>query len=135
MKHVLALLFFLLSASAFGQWDNFFGTRLNPRLAISGARCEGGEPSGVSLRLCRRGQWLITLDDVNRCQNNSCTEAQVLPFIAKLRRVPIITPTTISFYEIIPRDTISSSRRRVLSRYWVRFDLNEAPVVIRKTGK
>lgn len=129
------LLSLLVSGLAHGQWDDSFSTRLNPDLLISGVRCHGGELSGRSLRVCREGQWLITLDSENHCDEDVCTEAEVLPFIAKLKQDGVITPPTLALYEIVPKDFVTGNQRRILGRHWVKFDLNSMPLVMRRTGK
>ncbi len=82
----------------------------------------GGEVSGTSGRLCKKDRWLINIDRVDRGPT----------FISLLRRVDVISPTTIAFFEILPKDGIPPHQRMLLKRFWVRFDLNGEPKVIRK---
>jgi hypothetical protein len=120
----LVLLSFALPSLA-GRGD--FSSRLGPRLLIAGEKCQGGEASGVSRRRCTSLEWLITLDDANICApDGGCTEIGVPPFIGHLRRAPVVTPTTIAFYEIVPNDLVSLPRRKLLRNYWVRSYLNAA---------
>ena len=133
MKVFITLGLCLLSVSAFAQWNAIFSSRVSADLLISGKRCIGGEPSGVSNKNCMSGQWLVTYDDINHCrENGACTEAFVFPFIAELERVEIVAPKTVSFYKIKPRDRISLRDRMELSKYWVKFDLNGESGVIKK---
>lgn len=134
MKKIFVLLVFFLNYSAFAQLDESFFQRLSPDLSLSGLRCKGGELSEVSERVCEKGQWLVMLDNINSCVEDRCTELHVPAFIAKLKRIDII-PNLISYNEIIPEDFMSSSRRRILGRYWVRFDLNGRAAVLRRFGK
>lgn len=131
----LILIFCLIMSSAYAQWDESFATQINSQLSISGQKCKGDESSGVGHRICEAGQWLITLDNINHCSEDGCTELFVPAFIAKLKRVNIITPTTIAFFEMIPKDRVSYQQRQILSRYWVQFNLNGAPVVLRRHEK
>jgi hypothetical protein len=133
MKAIITLGLYVLSVSAFAQWNASFSTRLSADLEISGKRCFGGEPSGVSRKNCSIGEWLLTLDDINHCgENGACTEAFVFPFIVDLVRVEIVSPKTIAFYKIQPKDRISLHDRMELSKYWVKFDLNGETGVMRK---
>jgi hypothetical protein len=133
MNVIITLGLYLLSLSAFAQWNASFSTRVSAELAISGKRCIGGEPSGVSSKNCSKGEWLLTFDDINHCgDNGACTEAFVFPFIAALERVEIVSPKTIAFYKIKPKEKISLHDRMELSKYWVKFDLNGETGVIRK---
>lgn len=135
MKSFLVLIILSFSNLALAQWDNYFETRLDPRLAIAGKKCEGGELSGVSDKVCEIGQWIILMDDINECDESSCTDFSVVPFIAKLNKVNPVAQRVYAFYEIIPQDVMTSPRRKVVGRYWVRFDLNGEPIVLRRTTK
>jgi hypothetical protein len=134
MKVIIMLGLSLLTVSAFAQWNATFSTRVSADLMISGKRCLGGEPSGVSSKNCLSGQWLLTYDDINHCrENGACTEAFVFPFIVELERVEIVSPKTVSFYKIKPKDRISLRDRVELAKYWVKFDLNGETGVIKKS--
>lgn len=135
MKIILFLICLFVSQLSFAQMDDFFDTRLTPKLAISGEKCKGGEMSGVSDSFCEKGQWLIFLDDINVCEDNVCTRAMPQPFIAKLKRVRADHNSTDTYYEIIPKDMVHSSRRKLLGRYWVLFNFYQNPKVIWRNGK
>ena len=135
MKILLFLTTLFVSQVSFAQMDDYFGTRLTPKLAIAGQKCVGGEMSGVSDNFCEKGQWLIYLDDINVCEEDTCTRAMPHPFIAKLKRVRADEVTTDTYFEIVPKDLVISSRRKLLGRYWVIFNFYQEPKVIWRTGK
>lgn len=72
-------------------------------------RCKGGEKSQMSERWCEPEQWLVSFNE----------EAT---FIAKLNSAEALSFDDSQYFEIIPKDHISSSWRRFIGRYWVRFD-------------
>ena len=124
---LLALLF--LSTTAFGQWSNHFTTRLAPDLSIEGVRCEGELISPD----CQEGQWLITVDDMNVCSEESiCTQIYVEPFVAQLVEVPVTTIATYTLYEISPISIVNAKTHDILGRFQVKFDLNEEPMVVER---
>lgn len=122
MKLILILCTLFISATSFAQWQDAFSTQVNPHLMIGGKKCMGGEVSGTSGRLCKKGRWLINIDRAD----------QGPTFISILRKVDVITPTTLAFYEILPKERIAPHHKMLLRRFWVRFDLNGEPKVIRK---
>ncbi len=122
MKLILILCTLFFSGIAFAQWQDAFSTKINSHLLIGGKKCMGGEVSGTSGRLCKKDRWLINIDRAD----------QGPTFISLLRKVDIITPTTIAFYEILPKDRIAPHHRMLLRKFWVRFDLNGEPKVIKK---
>lgn len=125
MKCIIAGIVIFVSFSSYAQWDDSFSSQVNSRLKISGSKCVGGEPSGVSHRICEAGQWRIVLNEGGRIK---------APFISFLRRADIVTPSTIVFYDIIPRDRVTLRQRVLLRKYWVRFDLNGEPLVMKKNS-
>ncbi len=105
--------------------EDSFSTRLNSELLISGNRCDGEN--------CPEGKWLVIVDNVNTCSpDGACTEIGVNPIEAELRKVDVTSPTTLSFYNIIPDDSASDEQQNILEDHWVRFDLNGDPVVLEK---
>lgn len=122
MKLILILCTLILSTTSFAQWQDAFSTRINPHLTIGGKKCMGGEVSGTSGRLCKKDKWLIDIDRTDHGPS----------FISILRRVDVISPTTLAFYEILPKDRIAPNHRMLLRRFWVRFDLNGEAKVIKK---
>lgn len=71
--------------------------------------CKGGEKSEMSERWCEQGQWLVSFNEE-------------MPFIAKLKSAQAHSFDDVHYFEIIPQDHISSSWRRFIGRYWIRFD-------------
>lgn len=114
-----------------------FSTRINNNLLIAGTRCEGSETttdsSGTTVT-CARNQWLITLDNVNRCTPaGACTEIGVIPFVAELDRTDRVTIPEFTFFEIDPLSAVSRSQANTIDDYLVRFDvINEQATVIHK---
>jgi hypothetical protein len=105
--------------------EDSFSTRLNSKLLISGAKCMGEN--------CSQGKWLVVVDNVNNCSpDGACTEIGVPPIEAELRKADIPTPTTLSFYNIIPDEDVSEEKKDILKDHWVRFDLNGEPEVLEK---
>lgn len=122
MKLVFFLGTLFFSCLSFAQWQDSFSTKLNPHLLIAGKKCLGGEVSETTQRLCKKDSWLINID----------RSVQSQTFISHLKKVDIITPTTVAFYEIKPKDRIPFSHQMLMKRYWVRFDLNGEVLVMKK---
>ncbi len=122
MKLILILCTLFISTTSFAQWQDAFATKVNSHLLIGGKKCMGGEVSGASGRLCKKDSWLINIDRAD----------QGPTFISILRRVDVISPTTLAFYEILPKDRIDPHHKMLLRKFWVRFDLNGEPKVIKK---
>lgn len=114
-----------------------FDTRLDPNLAVSGERCQGGEtlePALNSDEVCKRDEWLISVDNVNTCTpGGACTEEGVIPFIAKLDRSETRTSEQFHFYRIDPESPVSAGQRAVINDVWVRANkqTGEATVIRR----
>ena len=106
-----------------------FNTRLSTELAIEGEKCFGGEVVQAEDRAysCRLGQWLIIVDNVNRCTPEGCTEILVPPIIASLRGG--LSQSSAIFYDIVPATPISDEVSGILAGVSVRFSENEDPRV------
>lgn len=122
MKMFLILSSLLFSGMSYAQWQDAFSTKINPHLLIAGKKCMGGEVSGTSGRLCKMDKWLVNIDRADQGQS----------FISVLRKVDVISPTTIAFYEILPREKIAPNHKMLLRKFWVRFDMNGEAKVIKK---
>ncbi len=114
-----------------------FSTRINNSLLIAGTRCEGSETTtdvNGGTVTCARDQWLITLDNINRCTpGGACTEIGVIPFVAELDRTDRVTIPEFTFFEIDPVSAVSSTQQNTVNDYLVRFDIiNEQATVISK---
>lgn len=111
-----------------------FSTRINDNLLIAGRKCEGNETvsdmNGASVS-CMRDQWLITLDNVNRCSGGaSCTEIGVLPFVANLVRSNVVSIPESTFFVIQPVSAITPVQTAVINDYFVRFDMNGGTMTV-----
>jgi len=123
------LAFLIVTTSAFAQMSKDFGTHLRADLYIGGTQCSGEFRQAG----CRVGQWLITVDDINVCNEDGiCTRVYVTPFVAELVRAPVITSATIELYDIVPISLISATTTQLLKLYRVQFDLNAEPSVVVK---
>ncbi|MES2528877.1 MAG: hypothetical protein V4598_17455 [Bdellovibrionota bacterium] len=114
-----------------------FSTRINNNLLIAGTRCDGSETTtdvNGGTVTCARDQWLITLDNINRCTpGGACTEIGVVPFVAELDRTDRVTIPESTFFEIDPISAVSSTQANTVDDYLVRFDiLDEQATVIAK---
>lgn len=117
-----------------------FSTRLNNQLLIEGVRCRGGETTEVlnedgssDIFVCRRGQWLVTVDNINTCTDEGlCTEIFVFPVITSLIRAGNSNPPAQCTFNFGPRSPASPSQRSIMNAHQVRFSRDTEPVVIRK---
>lgn len=113
--------------------EDTFDTRIDSNLHAYGVKCLGGEPLTVDFRgrtvtyTCQRNQWLVTVDDGTRIP--------VSPFIANLRRSPVMTPSTIVFFYIRPSSPADAPTWEFVRKYWVRFDLNRDSQVLLRTRR
>lgn len=117
--------------SPFPPLDDF-STRLSNSLLIAGKLCKGTETTdaeGQTLQ-CLPGQWLVTVDNVNSCTPEGCTEVEVIPVIAEL--VSITGDGNSIFYDIEPLPPVSETTEGILDRVQVRFRFNEDPLVLYK---
>lgn len=112
-----------------------FSTRLNDNLLVAGTKCNGSETveSNGQTFTCDRDEWLITIDNVNTCNDNVCTEAEVMPFIAELDLTDIISIPEYGFFEIDPDSPVTPAQQAVINDVYVRFNLNgDTDVVYRR---
>lgn len=120
--------------------ETAFSTRLNNQLLIGGVRCRGGETTEVlnedgssQIFTCRRGQWLVTVDNINTCTDDGlCTEIFVFPIITSLSRAGNSNPPEQCTFNFQPRSPASPSQRELMNEHQVRFSRDTEPVVIRK---
>jgi hypothetical protein len=118
--------------------ETSFNTRLSDQLLISGVRCRGGETTqyidstGVErIFICQKGQWLVTVDNVNTCApNGGCTEIGVFPFVSVLKKTSDSSLPDQCTYLIKAVSPISDETRQDLNRYQVRFYDDQSPLVI-----
>lgn len=122
--------------------ETSFSTRLSNTLFIAGVRCLGGETTEVTgedgttrIFVCREGQWLVTVDNINTCTpGGGCTEVGVLPVISSLTRTSPSDPPRQCSFNINPISPISSEQRDILEDHQVRFFQNQDPIVIPKSN-
>lgn len=127
------LSFTLFATSAFAQWNSQFHTQIHEQLSVSGVICRGGETVYGSEKECLKGEWLVTVDNLNLCSRDGiCTQIHVSPFIAKLQKADVISITTISFYDVIPLTPITEDVALVLETYWMRDHFNGKAMMVRK---
>lgn len=107
-----------------------FDTRLSPTLRISGVVCEGGEIVDSEGRTygCIEDQWLVTVDNINFCTPEGCTEIEVRPIIAVLQS--LTGGGEVQFFEIVPAIPVSDRIEDSLDNVLVRFDQNSDPIVV-----
>ena len=120
MASRIVIFFFSLLAS-FSVFGDSFAQRLTPQLAISGARCLGGETDAGFK--CRSGEWLIFVDTINRCSDGWCTELAVDPITAKLRRRSNPSPDAEEF-KMIPSMPVRAEVRWILRNYVLQRDFS-----------
>lgn len=113
-----------------------FETRLDHNLKVSGVKCEGGEdpnPDDSSDERCKRGEWLVTLDNENVCNSDgACTEIFVYPVIADLDKVERRSNDDFTYYRIDPEETLSEDERRIVNKVWIRTAPNGETVVVKR---
>ena len=112
------------------QMDERFQTRLTPKLSIAGYHCVGDEVTvggdfGTYLDVrCTNREWMIFVDNINRCSHDACTEIEVLPFTAKLKFKPYVISSQYRFYAIVPTMPVSAQVRWILRNHHLRVDMN-----------
>jgi hypothetical protein len=106
-----------------------FTSRLTNELLVAGEKCFGGEVvnSEGQAFTCQFSQWLITVDNVNDCTPEGCTEVFVPPVIGTLRRSS--TQGGGTFFDILPAIPVSPEISSILGSVIVRFSVNEDPRV------
>lgn len=109
---------------------NDFSTRLRNDLLISGDLCVGGEvvDGAGQTYTCNEGQWLVTVDNVNTCTPQGCTDIYVPPLIASLRASSGDTGTT--FYDLIPINPVGTETSNILNSVLLRSRPPEEPRVM-----
>jgi hypothetical protein len=109
-----------------------FSTRLTNNLLIEGERCRGGEAteSEGQVFICEADQWLITVDNINTCTPEGCTDIKVIPIIAQL--IGVSTQGNTDFFDIAPAIPVSEQVDDTLENVTVRFRSNEVPLVLFK---
>lgn len=121
-------------------FDDSFSTQITNQLFVGGNRCRGNERVQVDNNgdpatfLCQRDQWLVTVDDVNVCDNaDTCDRpTSVAPFIANLRREQGSFGTGIEVFHIRPASPVSNAVNDVVNTYVVRFNRRDHPEVVRQ---
>lgn len=108
-----------------------FSTRLTNNLLISGVRCNGGEQTDVQGQTftCLSGDYLVTVDNINTCTPEGCTEVQVVPVIAALLGTGGDAST--AFYDIRPSIPVTSLQAAILEDVQVRSRNNEHIVLFK----
>lgn len=107
-----------------------FSTRLSNNLLISGTKCEGGEVADFEGRTfgCEPEQWLVIVDDVNRCTPEGCTTVEVRPMIAEL--LFFTGDGNINFFTITPSIPLSADSERHLEEVLLRVDQTSGAIVV-----
>lgn len=138
MKFLCLLVLLSLPLKLFAQMDRRFQSRLSPKLAISGYHCEGSEVTvgidrGAYLDVaCTDKEWMIFVDNVNRCVEDACTEIEVLPITARLKFKPHLPSAEYRSYSIVPTMPVGPEVRWILRRHHLKVDMNGAIEVQKK---
>lgn len=109
-----------------------FSTRLTNNLLIAGEQCSGDESTesqGQTFN-CESDEWLITVDNLNTCTPEGCTEVQVVPVIGIL--VPTSSQGETDFFDIEASIPVNDNITNTLETVTVRFRPNESPLVLFK---
>ncbi|MCM2349256.1 MAG: hypothetical protein NDI69_04490 [Bacteriovoracaceae bacterium] len=117
-----------------------FNTRLSNNLLIRGVKCTGGETTEVinndgtvRVFVCRPGQWLVTVDNINTCSPaGGCTEIGVAPVISVLERTSGSNPPEQCHYEMEPISPVTPDQRQIMDHHEVIFYDDRDPQVIRE---
>lgn len=119
----------ILMASYSGEsCASSFNTRLSNELLISGRGCIAEDAE-----TCPEGLWLVIVDNLNRCSpEGHCTEIAVDPVVTELKQTDVVSASTLAFYDMIPLGPISDEQAQIMSKHWVRFDLNGDAIVLEK---
>lgn len=133
------ILFAMTSQLLFAQTSDHFSTRLNKRLLISGMKCQGSEVTmkfeadgSLNDYFCQPDEWLVVVDNVNRCKDGLCTGEYVDPVTVKLEKARFVSSHIYDFYNLKPTMPVSSAVRWILRRHWVRFSPSGASLVVKK---
>lgn len=109
-----------------------FSTRLTNDLLIAGRQCRGGETAlsrGETFN-CEPSQWLVTVDNINTCTPEGCTEIEVEPTIATLESTS--AQANIEFFDLRSSIPVTTETSNILNGVTVRFGDNQAPRVLFK---
>lgn len=112
-----------------------FRTRLNNTLLIDGEICRGDETILVNgeLMTCPAGQYLVHVDDVNRCEPAGiCTDFEVPGIFAVLVNTNADTSGT-SVFDINPTSPTTSTQDEILENAGVITDINGNGTVFLKS--
>ncbi len=103
-----------------------FSTHLYPYLAISGKQCKGGETTRFDGQIifCNKDQWLITIDNMNTCDERGCTSIVVDAFVAKLELDTVTSTNQFRFFTVTAESTNRARQRQILRE--VNFRANRA---------
>lgn len=130
MKFLCLVVLLSFPLTLLAQIDERFQTRLTSRLSVAGHLCLGdeitvGEDFGAYMDVrCTDKEWMIYVDNINRCSLGACTEIEVLPFTAKLKFKPHEISSQYRFYAIIPTMPVSAQVRWILRNHHLRVDMN-----------
>lgn len=111
-----------------------FNKRLFSYLALSGNKCVGGENTqfeGQAI-FCEKDQWLVTIDNMNTCDDSGCTSIAVDPIIAKLELDTATTTREFRFFNITPVSVARARQREILRQVNLRADRNGNLEIISK---
>lgn len=94
--------------------------------------CQGGEQTDVDgqTQTCTGGDYLVTVDDVNYCTPEGCTDVFVSPIIATLLATGSDGSTT-NYFDIAPTTEIPAHTEDILERVYVRSRENENIVLFK----
>lgn len=113
------------------QAEQFF-TRLKNHLLIQGRKCFENELVGVAddqVLTCESDQWIVTVDNVNQCENESCTSEYIYPFIATMNFVNENSQGQL--FSILNVSEIDQQTTNIIQAYQVLFPDDKEPVVLR----
>jgi hypothetical protein len=137
MKFICLFVLISFPFNLLAQMDERFQTRLTSRLAIAGHFCSGdevtvGKDFGTYMDVrCTNQEWMIYVDNINRCSQGKCTEIEVLPFTAKLKFKKHVISDQYRFYAIIPTMPVGPEVRWILRNHHLRADMSGSILVLR----
>lgn len=111
-----------------------FSTRLNSQLFIAGDRCEGGETTEVNgqIVVCPDNRYLIIVDNINTCNDLTCTQVGIFPVIGDLEAIQE-SSEEFSLFAIIPGEFATVEQREILNQLLVRSNsLGESDVIFKQ---